>query len=902
MLKQYLSIKQKVQDAILFFRLGDFYEMFFEDAEKASALLDITLTSRDGGSSGKVPMCGVPYHAARGYINRLNREGLKVAICEQVEDPQMVKGIVKREVVRIITPGTNLEDDDLANQQNNFITSCYQNNGLWGLSYLDLSTGIFKLTELHTDEDLFNEISRLNPREYIIPESLTEVKSFMNFLKQEESAVINHYDDWVFDLEQSAEQIERQFKITSLQGLGLAHHSVGISAAGALLYYLKDNLQNSLGHLKKPLPYYSSEYMIMDRRTQKNLELVESFSGDKKGVTLFTILNETATPMGSRLLSQWIRQPLLSAQLISERYEALDDLLTNQDCLVKLQAHFKQIRDMERLLSKITCGICSAREVVALKESLIEVPLIKNTLSPLQAPLIKKQHQELFNLKDLVSLIERSLVAEPPLSTKEGGFIKKGYHAELDELRDKAQNGKKWIAGFQNSERQKTGVKSLKVSYNRVFGYYIEVTKPNLSSVPEHYIRKQTMVNAERFITSELKEMENSILGAEEKAHALESELFEEIRQTLLNYISEIQRISEALAYLDVLVSLARVALRRNYVKPEIDQSSAIVIKGGRHPVVEQVIEEGHFIENDTWIDQASHQLLIITGPNMAGKSTYIRQVALIVIMAQIGSFVPAAYARMGITDKIFTRIGANDNLARGESTFMVEMIETAHILNNAGPDSLVILDEIGRGTSTFDGVSIAWAVCEFLNKKSGPRPKTLFATHFHELGELEHSLEGIKNYNITAREVGDEIVFIRKIAPGVADKSYGIQVGKLAGLPEEVVGRSKEVLYYLEEEKISEEALAKKLNTQEDKKSLKPLPLFRNLEKQKDTPPNPFEHHLRESSSRLSDAILQHPVLEEIAKLKLDELTPLEALNKLHSLKEQITSSPPTLVKKKKL
>ncbi len=891
MLKQYLSIKQTVQDAILFFRMGDFYEMFFEDAERASALLDITLTSRDGGSSGKVPMCGVPWHAARGYINRLNREGLKVAICEQVEDPQTAKGIVKREVVRIITPGTNLEDDDLATLQNNFIASCYKQNGLWGLSYLDLSTGVFKLTELDKDEDIFNEISRLNPRECILPESLKETGSFMNFLKQEGSAVINHYDDWIFDLEQSKEQLERQFKIKSLQGLGLDQHSAGISAAGALLYYLKDNLQNSLDHLKKPLPYHSSEYMIMDRRTQKNLELVESFSGNKKGVTLFTTLNETATPMGSRLLSQWIRQPLLSSQLITERYEALDDLLSHQDCLNTVRSHLKQIRDMERLLSKITCGVCSAKEVVALKESLTTVPVIKDTISSLQAPLITKQHQELFELKDLVSLIEQSLVDNPPLSTKDGGFIKQGYHAELDEIRDKARNGKQWIAGFQNSERQKTGVKSLKVSYNRVFGYYIEVTKANLSFVPEHYIRKQTLVNSERFITPELKEMENSILGAEEKAHALEYELFEVVRQTLLNYIPEIQRISEALAFLDVLASLATVAKNRNYVKPEIDESATIVIKGGRHPVVEQVVEEGHFIENDTWIDRTSHQLLIITGPNMAGKSTYIRQVALIVIMAQIGSFVPASYVRMGIVDKIFTRIGANDNLSQGESTFMVEMIETAHILNNAGPDSLVILDEIGRGTSTFDGVSIAWAMCEYLNKGSGPRPKTLFATHFHELGELEHSLEGIKNYNITAREVGDEIVFIRKIAPGVADKSYGIQVGKLAGLPEEVVDRSKEVLLYLEEEKISEEALAKKLSTQGGKGSLKPLPLFRHLEDQNDTAHNPLEQTPRGSSSHVPDSTPRHPVLEEITKLKLDELTPLDALNKLHSLKKQLTT-----------
>jgi DNA mismatch repair protein MutS len=489
-----------------------------------------------------------------------------------------------------------------------------------------------------------------------------------------------------------------------------------------------------------------------------------------------------------------------------------------------------------------------------------------------------------------VSLIEKTLIDQPPLSTKGGGIIKKGYHQELDDLRDIAHNGKKWVANLQSRERQKNGIKSLRVSYNKVFGYYIEVTKPNLSLVPESYIRKQTLVNAERFITSELKEMENKILGAEEKAHALEYELFEEIRQTVLKSIRELQRTAEALALLDVLASLATVALKNRYVRPEIDEVSTIVIKGGRHPVVEKVIEEGQFIENDTLIDQDKNQLLIITGPNMAGKSTYIRQVALIVIMAQMGSFVPADYARIGLIDKIFTRIGASDNLAQGESTFMVEMIETANILNNASFKSLVILDEIGRGTSTFDGVSIAWAVCEFLNKKGGPRPKALFATHYHELTELEHSLAGIKNYNITAREVGDEIVFIRKIIPGGADRSYGIQVGKLAGLPEEVVERSKEILFYLEEEKISEEALAKKLKKKGRSTYLKPLPLFKNLE-DKDVAQITLHKKIPGTSSHHSATTFKHPVLEEIKKLKIDEMTPLEALNTLHLLKGKITS-----------
>ena len=902
MLKQYLAIKKKVEEAILFFRLGDFYEMFFEDAEKASALLGITLTSRDGGSSGKIPMCGVPCHAARSYISRLTREGLKVAICEQVEDPQLARGIVRREVVRIITPGTNLDEEDLLHLHNNYIASCCRHGGLWGVSYLDLSTGAFRLTEVRALEDVLNEMSRLNPREVILPEALREERSLMSFLRQEGSAVVNYYEGWVFDLEESRRGLERQFKLTSLEGLGLGDHTAGVGAAGALLYYLKDTLHNSLDHLKRPLPYCFSEYMLLDRRTQKNLELAEPFSGDKKGITLFAVLNHTLTPLGSRLLAQWIKQPLLSPPLITQRHEAIADLLCNQECLETVRSHLRHIRDLERLLSRTTCGVCSARELIALKESLKSVPEIKNSLASLTAPLITREREQLFELEDLVSLIEGSIVDHPPPSTKEGGFIRKGYHPALDELRDRALNGKEWIARFQTSERKTTGIKSLKVSYNRVFGYYIEVTRANLSLVPENYQRKQTLANAERFITAELKEMENSILGAEEKAHALEHQLFEEIRQEVLTHIPAIQCIAEAVAVLDAVASLAAAAKKNRYSRPEIDESSAILIKGGRHPVVEQVLEEGQFIENDTWIDHDTHQLLIITGPNMAGKSTYIRQVALMVIMAQLGSYVPAAYARIGIVDKIFTRIGASDNLARGESTFMVEMIETAHILNNAGSQSLVILDEIGRGTSTFDGVSIAWAVCEFLNKGSGPRPKTLFATHFHELAELEHSLEGIRNYNITAREVGDEIAFMRKIAPGVADKSYGIQVGKLAGLPEEVVERSKEVLLYLEEEKISEEALARKLSTKKAPLSLQPLPLFRRLEEKKGKGCDPLEQNTARSTAPVTESTLRHPVVEEIARLALDELTPLEALNRLHSFKEQIAASLSSPLKKEKL
>lgn len=897
MLKQYLAIKKKIPETVLFFRLGDFYEMFFEDAVKASALLDITLTSRDGGSAGRVPMCGVPYHSAKSYINRLNREGLKVAICEQVEDPKLAKGIVKREVVRISTPGTNLEDEELFPHENNYITSCCRKNGLWGLSYLDLSTGIFKLTEFEKVEDIMNEIGSLNPREFVIPATLEEDSSFIHFLKKEQSAVVNHYEDWIFDLDEARKRLERQFQIISLDGLGLAHHSVGISAAGALLYYLKDNLQNSLDHLKRPIPYHSSEHMILDRRTQRNLELVEPLSGDKKGITLFSILNDTLTPMGARLLSQWIKQPLLSPKPIEERYEAIDELIKNSDSHNRLGSQLKQIRDIERLLSRITCGVCSARDLIAIKESLNIIPELKDTMSTLRSSLIMRQQPDLFELRDLVSLIDRAFVDQPPFSIKGGGFIKKGYHLELDEIRDIALNGKQWVANFQTSERQKTGIKSLKVNYNKVFGYYIEITKSNLPQVPESYIRKQTLVNAERFITPQLKDMENKILGAEEKANALEYQLFEEIRQILLQSTREIQRTAEALAILDVLSSLSTVAIKNRYVKPEIDAGTTIHIKGGRHPVVEKVIDDGQFVENDNLTDKDKNQLLIITGPNMAGKSTYIRQVALIVLMAQMGSYVPANSAHIGLVDKIFTRIGANDNLAHGESTFMVEMIETANILNNATSKSLVILDEIGRGTSTFDGVSIAWAVCEFLNKKGGARPKTLFATHYHELAELEHSLEGIKNYNITAREMGDEIIFIRKIEAGSADKSYGIQVGKLAGLPEEVVERAKEILFYLEEEKISEEALAKKLKKKGRTPSLKPLPLFKDFEDKDSVQERSFQQVSKGHHNPLA-TVSEHPVLEEIETLNIDEMTPVEALNKLHRLKEKIASSSSTRLK----
>lgn len=883
MLQQYLSIKEQHLDAILFFRLGDFYEMFFEDAKKASSILDIVLTSREGGKGNRVPMCGIPYHAAQSYINRLTREGLKVAICEQVEDPKAGTGIVKREVVRVITPGTNIDENVSDDQGENFIAGVYEDNGVIGLAYLNLGTGTFRLIEVCSHEDFYGEFARISPKECIIPSDTENSSDLYHVIAKSQGVVLTRYETWMFDRHHAANLLKEEFKLASLEGLGLAEYSVGVSAAGIIIQFLQDNLHQSRGHIKRPAPYSSEKYMVLDRKSQRNLEIVDSLSGDRKAMTLFKVVNKTVTSMGSRLLREWIKQPLIIRDLITARLDAVEETIRHQASLSDIREIMGTIRDFERILGRLGTGVGSARDLVALKESLKDVPRVKSMTEQFQSVFIEGQRKNLHQLDDLVDLIDRAIVSDPPLNTKEGRMIRPGYCEELDGLRQIAGDVKNWLTHLQERETKSTGIKSLKVRFNKVFGYYIEVTKANLAQVPEHYIRRQTLVNAERFTIPELREYEEKILGAEERASEIEEEIFEEIREEIMRYVAEIQEIAEAIAVLDVLISFALLAVECRYVRPVITDGCEIRITAGRHPVVERVLEEGKFVENDTCLNRVDHQLLIVTGPNMAGKSTYLRQVALIVLMAQIGSFVPAASAEIGVVDKIFTRIGASDNLAQGESTFMVEMIETAHILNNASARSLIILDEIGRGTSTFDGVSIAWAVGEYLGRASGPRPKALFATHFHELTRLEQMLEGAKNFNVMVKEYDDDVVFIRKIAPGGADRSYGIHVGKLAGLPEEVVARAREILATLENG------------------AGKELPAIPRIEIRggEDSWPHPIISLSDKVSERISAETMskesisgahvqEHPLIREIRELDIENLTPLESINRLHSLKEK--------------
>ncbi|MCD6352590.1 MAG: DNA mismatch repair protein MutS, partial [Proteobacteria bacterium] len=847
------------------------YEMFFDDAKKAAPILDITLTSREGGKGHRVPMCGIPYHAAQGYINRLTREGLKVAICEQVEDPKASKGIVKREVIRIITPGTNIEDDLSDFRNENFIAGLYEDKGVIGLAHLNLGTGDFRLTELRNQNDFGGEFARISPMECIIPAKMEDSSELYRFLNNEQKVILNPYEDWVFDFHHASGLLKEQFKIASLEGLGLEEYPVGVSAAGVIIHYLQDNLHHSLEHIKRPVPYSSKEYMMLDRKTQKNLEIVDAISGDKGAMTLFKVLNKTVSSLGSRLLRLWIKQPLIIPDHINARLEAVDEIVRDRTNISDLREVIESIKDFERILGRLGCGLGSARDLVALKESLQKIPELRKILTCFHSHLLLKQLEHLPELKGLVDFIERTIVNDPPLSTKDGGMIKTGYCKELDELHQIAGHGKEWLVQLQRKEVLRTGIKSLKVRYNKVFGYYIEVTKANLNQVPDYYIRRQTLVNAERFIIPELKEYEEKILGAEERSSQIESGIFEEIRSQVMVYTREIQTVAEAVATLDVLANFAFLSLNYGYLRPIIDDGSEIRITDGRHPVVERVLDEGMFVENDVYLNQVDHQLLIITGPNMAGKSTYLRQCALIVLMAQIGSFVPAASARIGVVDRIFTRIGASDNLAQGESTFMVEMIETAHILNNATERSLLILDEIGRGTSTFDGVSIAWAVCEHLGKSSGLQPKTLFATHYHELTSLEQLIPGVKNYNVMVKEYDDEVVFMRKIFPGGADRSYGIHVGKLAGLPDKVVLRAQEILSDLE-------------NGPEAKDSRMVLHPVIPLSEKRDL-------KIYQEQPVVSEAVKEHPLIKEIKEIDIENMTPLETLNRLHQLKEKAKS-----------
>ncbi len=803
MMQQYRRVKHQIPpDALLLFRLGDFYEMFFDDAKTGAQLLNLALTHRNG-----IPMCGIPHHASENYISKLLRAGRKVAVCDQLEEAKPGK-LVNRDVTQVLSPGTHFDSHILHAERNNFLASICAGEKL-GLALIDLTTGEFKVTELDSAEQLMNELARVNPAETIVPTEALEQ------LRQLGTQALTPHDGWTFERDTAFFTLRDHFKTQSLDGFGAAHLTVGIGAAGAALHYLQQSLRRSTSHIHRLSVYNVTDFIVVDATTQRNLELLDSPRADRKH-TLIGCMDRTQTPMGARLLRDWLTHPLRDVGRIVERQSVIASFCDAPHVLAEFREQLRGVRDMERTLGRLSVGSGNARDLVALKESLGALPRLKAALTGIVArspepgraqkgaptSLLADLVSQITELPDLVALIARAIEDAPPLSLREGGIIKSGYSAELDELRRASTEGKEWIAALQQREIERTGIASLKVRYNQVFGYYIEVTKPNLPKVPNDYIRKQTIAGGERFYTPELKEMENKILGAEDKAKALEYEIFLQVRDAAMDNSLQIQQSAIALAALDVLAGLAELARHQNFCRPTVNEGDRIEIVDGRHPVLEQTLVEDRFVPNDAVLDNLENQILIITGPNMAGKSTYIRQVALLVLMAQTGSYIPAARATIGLVDRIFTRVGATDDLARGQSTFMVEMNETANILNNATPRSLIVLDEIGRGTSTFDGLSIAWAVAEYLHNNVGAR--TLFATHYHELTELTATLSRVKNYNVAVREWHDQVIFLHKILPGGTDKSYGIQVARLAGLPKEVITRAKEVLANLEEAELS--------------------------------------------------------------------------------------------------
>ncbi len=798
-MQQYLAVKNSLpKDCLLLFRLGDFYELFFDDAVTASPLLDLALTSREGGQ-GKVAMAGIPFHAAQGYVQRLIRAGKKVAVCEQVEDPKKAKGLVRREVTRIITPSTFVEDEFSDGKDPRYLVAVARLGGHWGVACLEPTTGEFTVSEYRHTEEVLAELARLSPTELLIPQDVHEEDSLQSFLADKRMLSLTTYEDWRCDVGENRERVLSTYKLASLKGLGLGSHTVGLAAVGMILQYLKEHRPGSEIHLRLPKPHVPHEFLLMDPTSERSLELLPSGWADKDGPTLLGVLDETVTPMGGRLLRQWLKRPLLSPSAIRKRMDAVATWVAQPARLTSLRELLQPVRDLERLLSRICYGVATPRDVVALRSSLAQAPSLKTHLQDYSDPLIREHEVRISDLADLRQLLTAALAENPPTHLRDGGVIRQGFHPQLDELRAMSRDAKSLIAGLQAREINRTGIKSLKVGYNKVFGYFIEVSTANLSHVPADYVRKQTLTNAERFVTPELKEYEDKILNAEEQARALEHTLFEEVCQRVVQELHSIRDMAEAIANLDVLSTLALVAIRGKFARPEIDEGTVIHIRNGRHPVVERVLGMGRFVENDCLLDQDRHQFLLITGPNMAGKSCYLRQNALIVILAQIGSFVPATSARIGIVDRLFTRIGASDNLARGESTFMVEMLEVANILHNATPCSLILLDEVGRGTSTLDGVSIARAVAEYLSNGDGPRPRTMFATHYHELTDLAERIGGVENLTIAVREGKGEVIFLHKIMPGATDKSYGIHVARLAGLPPAVIARAEEILDTLE-------------------------------------------------------------------------------------------------------
>ncbi len=863
MMQQYLNIKEQYKDCILFFRLGDFYEMFFSDAEIASRELEITLTGKDCGLDERAPMCGVPFHAADGYVARLIAKGFKVAICEQIEDPALAKGIVKRDVIKVVTPGTVTDIALLDDRKNNYLMSVCRNGNFYGIAAVDITTGDFYTTRItwgNTKGKLLDEIAKYLPSELVVNSEFNRDSDFICQLNRRFNIYISTIDDSSFEYGIALDTLNTHFKNADLS---LSDYDITVNASGALLKYLDMTQKVSLNHIQNFNSYNIEEYMVLDAATRRNLELTETMREKSKRGSLLWVLDKTMTSMGGRLLRKWIEQPLVNIGDIQLRLDSVEEFKKKYMARVEVRELLKRVYDIERLMGKVVLGSVNCRDLIALKNSIGQIPYIKNILIDFEAQYNKSSYEQLDCLEDVCRLIEASIIDDPPITIKEGGIIKGGYNAEVDKLRAASIQGKDWIAAIETQQREQTGIKNLKVGFNRVFGYYIEVTKSYFSLVPDTYIRKQTLANCERYITPELKEIEDTILGAEEKIIHLEHSLFLEIKESIALQLARIKTTAKSLAELDVLASLAEVADREDYCMPEVTASDEIHIADGRHPVVEKMIDKSSFVPNDTVLDMDEDRLAIITGPNMAGKSTFMRQTALIALMAQIGSFVPAASAKLGIVDRIFTRVGASDDLASGQSTFMVEMSEVANILINATNRSLLILDEIGRGTSTFDGLSIAWAVIEYIVNKENIGCRTLFATHYHELTELEGKLTGIKNYCITVKEKGDDVIFLHKIIRGGADGSYGIQVAKLAGVPLAVIDRAKEILLDLDDADINKNGKAHRVKKQ--------------LEGQMD---------IFTAATKASQNI---DVIEDIKKVDLSRLTPIDAMNILYELQRKL-------------
>ena len=873
MMVEYKKTKEQYPDCILFYRLGDFYEMFFEDAVTVSRELSLTLTGKECGLEERAPMCGVPYHAVESYLTKLVQKGYKVAIAEQMEDPKLAKGLVRREVIRVVTPGTLTSSQALDETKNNFLMGIVYLGDCFGIASCDITTGDFFVTEVQSERELLDELAHFTPSEIVCNQAFFMSGIDMDELKNRCQAYISALDPRFFSDDGCRRILKEHYRVASLDGLGLGDCPTGVIAAGAVMQYMYETQKSDLSHITSITPYSTGQYMVLDVSTRRNLELLETLREKQKRGTLLWVLDKTRTAMGARLLRSFIEQPLIRKEAILERQNGVEELNLNYISREEIREYLNSIYDLERLIGRISYKTANARDLLSFKSSLDMLPYIRDLLREFTSPVLAQICEDLDPLEDLRDLIASAIVDEPPLSVREGNMIREGFNGEADQLRNAKTEGKTWLAELEARERDKTGIKNLKIKFNKVFGYYFEVTNSFKDLVPEYFVRKQTLVNAERFTTPELKELEDVILGAEDKLISLEYDLFCQVRDQVASQVVRIQKTAKAIASIDVFTSLSLVATRNNYVKPKINEKGVIQIKNGRHPVVELMLRDDLFVANDTCLDNGKNRISIITGPNMAGKSTYMRQTALIVLMAQIGSFVPADEANIGICDRIFTRVGASDDLASGQSTFMVEMTEVANILRNATKNSLLILDEIGRGTSTFDGLAIAWAVVEYICNTKVLGAKTLFATHYHELTELEGTLSGVNNYCIAVKEQGDDIVFLRKIVKGGADKSYGIQVAKLAGVPDPVIRRAKELVEELASADITARAKEiAEMNTAPG--GHKPVP-------------KPDDVELAQLT--LFDTVREDDIIKEIGEMELGTMTPIDALNTLYRLQTRL-------------